>query len=152
MSKQKDKKKRDRLYKFMSQFETEQVAMEYIESLRWENGRTCPRCESKETTQASHKTMPYWCKPCRKYFSVKTGTLMEDSNIKYKKWMMAVYLLSTSIKRVSSYKLGSDIELQQRSAWFLNNRIRTSWANNTSYLFEYEVEIDDKEENKSKKT
>jgi len=59
----------------MSRFETEQDAMRYIESIRWADGRTCPLCESKEASKASHKTIPYRCKPCRKHFSIKTGSL-----------------------------------------------------------------------------
>ncbi len=153
MSKRKDERKRVSLYEFMNRFDTEIAAMRYIESLRWEDGRVCPRCESKQTRQASHKTMPYWCKSCRKYFSVKTGTLMEGSNLEYKQWMMAIYLLSISLKGVSSYKLGNDIGMQQRSAWFLNHRIRTAWANNASKLFGCEVEVNEtylggKEKNK----
>ena len=143
MRKSKNERKRVSLYEFMFQFETEADAMAYIESIRWSQGRCCPRCGSKHTSKASHNTMPYWCKPCRKYFSVKTATLMEGSNIEYKKWMMAIYLMSTSLKGVSSYKLSNDIGMRQPSAWFMAHRIRTAWANNVSELFGCEVEVDE---------
>lgn len=87
--------------------------------------------------------MLYWCKPCRKYFSVNTGSLMEDSRLSYKKWLIAIYLLSTSLKGVASTKLRNDIGVRQSTAWFLNHRIRTAWTNNASQLIGCEVEVDE---------
>lgn len=139
----KSKRERISFYDFMELFDTEEKAMKHFEKLRWENGRSCPRCGSEETREASHKKMPYWCKPCRKYFSAKTGTLMEESNLSYRKWLMAIYLMSTSLKGVSSTKLGNDLGIQQRSAWFLAHRIRQGWANNASRLFGRIVEVDE---------
>ncbi len=142
---QKPKSKRERvsLYEFMERFDTEEKAMAYLEERRWHGQRSCPHCGSVETSVSSHKKMPYWCKGCRKYFSVRTGTLMEGSHIKYRKWMMAVYLMSTFLKGVSSTKLGNDIGVQQKSAWFLAHRIRQGWVNNASQFFGQVVEIDE---------
>ena len=83
--------------------------------------------------------MLYWCGDCRSYFSVKTGTLMEGSNISYDKWLMAIYLLGTSLKGISSTKLGNDIGVQKRTAWFIAHRIRTAWVNNVSEILGVEV-------------
>ena len=119
----------------MRRFDTEDRAREYIEVIRWPDIRGCPRCGSINTKEASHKTMPYWCTDCRSYFSVKTGTLMEGSRVGYDKWLMAMYLLGTSLKGVASTKLGNDIGVQQRTAWFMAHRIRTAWAKNASDFF-----------------
>ncbi len=142
---QKPKSARERIsfYDFMELFNTEEKARKHFEKMRWADGRSCPRCGSEETREASHKEMPYWCKPCRKYFSAKTGTLMEESPLSYRKWLMAIYLMSTSLKGVSSTKLGNDLGIQQRSAWFLAHRIRQGWANNASRLFGRIVEVDE---------
>ena len=139
----KSKRQRISLYEFMERFNTEDKARRHFESLRWGKERHCPHCGSVETKVASHKEMPYWCPACRKYFSVKTGSLMEGSKLSYRKWLMAIYLMSTSLKGVSSTKLGNDIGVQQRSAWFLSHRIRKSWANNASELFGKVIEIDE---------
>ena len=139
----------------MERFNTEEKAMAYFESRRWKGERHCPRCGSVETREASHKTMPYWCKDCRKYFSVKTGTPLEKSPIPYRKWLMAIYLMSTSIKGISSTKLGNDLGIKQSHAWFLAHRIRQGWATTASELLGMTVEVDEvyiggKEKNKHK--
>ena len=97
---------------------------------RWGNRPFCPECGSeKMQTGASHKTMPYRCREreCKKRFSVKTGTVMEGSNLNYQTWAIATYLLTTSIKGVSSMKLHRDLGISQKFAWHLAHRIRKTW-------------------------
>ena len=74
--------------------------------------------------------MPYLCRDCpgtKKRFSVRTGTALESSNLSYRVWAIAIYLLVTNLKGVSSMKLRRDLGITQKSAWHLAHRIRTAW-------------------------
>jgi len=108
-------------------FPTEEKAREWLESVIWPNGRVCPSCGSDRTCEASHKCMPYWCSGCRSYFSVRKGTLLENSRLSLRKWVYAIYLHMTSLKGVSSMKLHRDIGVTQKTAWFMLHRIRAAF-------------------------
>ena len=112
---------------------------------RWPDGIHCPHCGSTNVqTGARHKTMPYRCreKECAKRFSAKTGTVMEGSKLGFQTWMIATYLLSTSLKSVSSMKLHRDLSINQRSAWFLAHRLRVALAEEGG-VFDGPVEVDE---------
>ena len=137
-------------------FPGDESAKEWFVQLRWPDGVVvCPYCGSDNVqTGTSHKTMPYRCreKPCGKRFSVRTRTLMDSSNIGFQKWAIAVFLMTTSLKGVSSMKLHRDLGITQRSAWFMAHRIRQA-LDEDSGLFGGEVEVDEafvggKEKNK----
>lgn len=108
-------------------FPDDQAAKEWFESNIWPDGRRCPRCGFKYTCVAKHPEMPYWCSECKKYFSVKIGTVMEHSKISYRKWAVATYLLATRPKGISSVQLGRDLGIKQSSAWLLLHKLRESW-------------------------
>ena len=74
--------------------------------------------------------MPWWCSDCRKYFSVKTGTVMEGSNFPLRKWAIGIYLCLTSLKSMFSMKLHRDLKIGQKAAWFMLHRLREAWAEN----------------------
>ena len=100
-------------------FPDEQTARDWFEGILWPAGiRKCPRCDSTNTHECSHVKMPYRCRDCRKYFSVKTGTVMAGSPLPLRKWVYAIYLDTTSLKGVSSMKLHRDLGITQKSAWF----------------------------------
>ena len=123
-------------------FRTDDAAREWFEASIWSGGRHCPRCGSARTCEASHAKMPYWCSDCRSYFSVKTGTVMEQSPLPLRKWAWAIYLHLTSLKGVSSMKLHRDIGVTQKTAWFMLQRIRKAWGSD-DLPFAGPIEVDE---------
>ncbi|MEO6727187.1 MAG: IS1595 family transposase [Blastocatellia bacterium] len=96
---------------------------EYLIPIRWPNGITCPNCNSTEHSFLS--TRHIWkCKACKKQFSIKQGTIMEDSPLGYDKWMCAIWLIANAKNGISSYEIHRGIGVTQKSAWFLLHRIR----------------------------
>ena len=108
-------------------FPTEESAREWFEAKIWPDGRHCPKCGGVRTAESTHAKMPYWCPDCRSYFSAKTGSVMENSRLGYRKWVWAIYLHLTSLKGVSSMKLHRDIGVSQPTAWYMLQRIRKAF-------------------------
>lgn len=108
-------------------FPDNDAAEKWFEQTKWEDGVVCPHCESERISEVKHPTMPYRCRDCRKHFSVKTNSLMHGSNIGYREWAIAIYLMATNLKGVSSMKLHRDLGITQKSAWFMLHRIREAW-------------------------
>ena len=123
-------------------FPDEETARQWFEETRWPNGRACGKCGSVRTSEASHAKMPYWCTDCRSYFSVKTGTVMQSSNLSLRKWLVAIYAMTTSLKGVSSMKLHRELGISQSSAWHLMHRIREAMRSDDP-LFRGPVEADE---------
>ena len=119
------------LIELFDRFPDDAAAEKYFTETRWPNGPRCPYCGSANVkTKCKHPTMPYRCreKHCNyKRFSVRTGTIMEASNLGYRIWALATYLVMTNLKSVSSMKLHRDLKICQKTAWFLVHRIREAW-------------------------
>ena len=110
-------------------FPNEEAATEWFGSIVWGGERCCGHCGSLNTkTVPNAKPMPYWCPDCRKYFSVRTGTVLRRSHISLQNWAFGIYLEVTNLKGVSSMKLHRDLGISQKSAWFMLHRIRETWA------------------------
>ena len=125
-------------------FPDDAAAERWFTETRWPDGPCCPRCASLSVqTGAAHATMPMRCRDCRKRFSVKTGTAMEASNLGYQTWALATYLLTTSLKGVSSMKLHRDLGVSQKTAWHLAHRIRQAWADDDGGPLAGPVEVDE---------
>ena len=133
------------LIEIMRQFPDDVTAEAWFIERRWPHGIACPHCGSVNVqTGAKHKTMPFRCreKECASRFSAKTGTVMEGSKLGFQVWMVATFLLSTNLKSVSSMKLHRDLNINQRSAWFLAHRLRVALAEKGG-LFSGPVEADE---------
>ncbi len=132
------------LLELSQRFPNEEAAKDWFEKIRWPNGiRYCPHCGSDNTHECAHKKMPYRCRECRKYFSVKTGTVMSGSPIPLLKWVDAIYLDGTSLKGVSSMKLHRDLGITQKTAWYMQQRIREAFVNEGLNSVGGPVEVDE---------
>ena len=117
------------LKQLMQRFPDDATAEAWFATQRWHGEPWCPYCGSTNVQSgARHKTMPYRCRDCRKRFSVRTNTAMASSNLGYQTWAIAIYLITTSLKGVSSMKLHRDLGITQKSAWHLAHRIRKSFG------------------------
>jgi hypothetical protein len=113
------------LYDAIKYFSTGDNAFNFVVSLRWPTGVVCLRCGSKEVRFL--KSRKIWeCSECEslRQFSVKVGTVMEDSPIRLDKWMSAFWLIANAKNGISSYELGRSIGVTQKSGWFILHRIR----------------------------
>ena len=143
------------LFELTALFPDNATAEKWFADQRWPEGPHCPRCGSTNVQSGTaHKTMPYRCreKQCAKRFSVKTATVMEGSNLGYRAWAFAIYLMNTNIKGVSSMRLHRELGITQKSAWFMAHRLREALKTKGT-MFAGPVEVDEtfiggKEKNK----
>jgi len=133
----------DSLLQLMNALPDEQAAIDHFTAIRWKNGAFCPHCGSTRvyhfSDQRTHK-----CGDCRKRFSIKVGTIFEDSKIAMRSWMLAIWLITSHKKGIASTQLAKDIGVTQKTAWFMLHRLRHA-ARSQSFNrpLEGEVEVDE---------
>ena len=120
------------------------VATDYFAKVRWPDGPVCPRCGVVDKKHYYLKTRRMWkCRECKKQFSVKVGTVFEDSPIGMDKWLPAMWMLVNCKNGKSSYELARDLGVTQKTAWFMLHRIRLAMQTGTFEKLSGEVEADE---------
>ncbi len=110
---------------FFRVFKDEETCIKYMETLRFPNGVVCHNCKSCNESTLLNTRNVYKCKRCKTQFSIKKGTIFEGCKLPLQKCFAALWLITSSKKSISSIQLSNELEVQQRSAWFLMHRIRT---------------------------
>ena len=126
-------------------FGTEEKARQWIEELRWPDGPHCPHCGSfNVNSNIKHKSQTHRCRDCpdKPQFTVRVGTIMHRSHLSHREWAIGLYLYTSNIKGVSSMRLHRELDISQKSAWFLLHRLRTA-AETGETLFSGPVEADE---------
>lgn len=116
--------------------------LSFVADLRWPRGPVCPACGGVEPLFL--KTRRLWkCRACKKQFSVKVGTIFEDSPIGLDKWLPALWMVVNCKNGVSSYEIARALGVTQKTAWFMAHRIRLAMQTGTFKKLSGEVEIDE---------
>lgn len=146
------------IHDLVTAFPDQQACIKHLEKLRWNGKPVSPFDPSSVVYTCSEGR--YKCKNTGKYFNVKVGTVFEDTKIPLIKWFMALYMFSSHKKGISSHQLAKDIDVTQKSAWFMLHRLRYAFNHpNFKKTLGNTVEIDetyyggkDKNKHESKKT
>jgi len=127
---------------------TDSDCREHLEKLRWNDQPICPHCGSQRQNHYRLKSNGifkglYKCKDCRDRFTVTVGTMFEGSHIPLRKWFLAIYLFSSHKKGISSLQLHRDLDVTQKTAWFMLSRIRNTFAIKVDFQFDGLVQVDE---------
>ena len=130
------------LQKAILYFSDADNCINFLTQMRWPNGVECPNRDSKELSYLS--TRRVWkCKACKKQFSVKVGSIMEDSPIGLDRWLAAIWLIANAKNGISSCELARSLGMTQKSAWFVLHRIRKAMQNGSLEMLSGHVEVDE---------
>lgn len=125
-------------------FSDQDNALAFLVGMRWPNGVCCPRCGSDRVSFTAKRRV-WTCEgECmRRQFSVKVGTIMEDSPLPLDKWLIGIWLIISAKNGISSYELHRALGITQKSAWFMGHRIRLALQQGTIEKLKGDVEVDE---------
>ena len=130
------------LVKLMEKYHSEEECRAELEELRWPNGIACTRCGSTDIRN-SYTRNTYDCGSCGYEFSVTSGTMLHDTHLPLKKWLIAAYLMIESRKGMSANQLKRSLDVSYKTAWYLTHRIRAAMDEAYPFPLKGKVEIDE---------
>src|SRR5580704_5903883 len=122
------------LAEFMEFFQDEDTCRQHFAAMRFRDGEYCPHCAHKKIYSFSNGKR-YRCGGCGQDFTIKTGSVFGESKLPLKKWFIAIYLLATTSKGISSVQLAKHVGVTQKTAWFMDHRIRSAMKQGGGQLF-----------------
>ena len=133
------------LIKVFQKWPTHEACIEHMETVRWPHTPACPLCGSVSVARKAdgHRVGRWNCHDCKSSFNVLSGTIFEKTKIPLQKWFLAIALLLNAKKSVSSYQLSRDLDLNQKTAWFMAMRIRRAMVEKDGGLLTGIVEADE---------
>lgn len=132
------------LKQLITYFSTEEVCREYLEKIRWNGEPSCPHCGCQRAYRYKDgRNFRCSSKTCRKDFSVTVGLIFENSKVPLTTWFAAVYLVTAHKKGISSCQLARDLGVSQKTAWFMNHRIREAFGAEINEELDGIVEMDE---------
>jgi transposase-like protein len=126
---------------FLRRFKDEETCRKAFEKIRFRNGEYCPHCGNTAIYHFQDGKR-YRCAGCKQDFTIKTKTVFGESKIPLRKWFVAIYLLTTCRKGISSVQIAKQVGVTQKTAWFMDHRIRKAMKQNGGQLFGT-VEVDE---------
>jgi transposase-like protein len=125
----------------INSFTDEEACIKHLEALRWGDSIISPFDEYSKVYKCSNNR--YRCKNTSKYFNVKTGTLFDNTKVKLQKWFIAIWLVTSHKKGISSLQLSRDINVTQKTSWFMLQRIRNCFGIENNNDLDNTVEADE---------
>lgn len=111
------------LFELLDTFSDEQVCLDHLRSIRWRDGEFCPHCGGMRIYHFSDRKT-FKCGDCKQRFSIKVGTIFEDTKLPLRKWFMAIWMITNHPKGIASTTLAKDLKITQKTAWFVLHRLR----------------------------
>lgn len=113
----------DSLFDLMAAFPDEQSCVDHLREIRWRDGEFCPHCGGNRVYHFTDRKT-FKCGDCKQRFSIKVGTIFEDTKLPLQKWFMAIWLITNHPKGIASTTLAKDLKITQKTAWFVLHRLR----------------------------
>jgi transposase-like protein len=122
------------LTEFTDYFCDEATCVKHFTESRFRNGEYCPHCRHDKIYLCANGKR-YHCAKCKQDFTIRTKTVFGESKLPLRKWYMAIYLLATSGKGISSVQLAKQVGVTQKTGWFIDHRVRSAMKQNKGNLF-----------------